>query len=159
MYNMIFGVNPASDFLLALLDLTRNDVGRFRDAYVTEDGKEIAVYTRNGGGNRECYSEDAAREAEEGGCSCTGCIITDLLPAHPLYVRDEDDDFDCTYATVYFRVPDAALSLVRDMAEKRDPNALWLSTLKELGDGKRPDIVEKFRPVVEAISKHLGPSA
>ena len=60
MYNMIFGENAASDWLLALLDLTRADVGRFRDAYVTDDGTQIAVYTRNGGGNREHWVDEEA---------------------------------------------------------------------------------------------------
>jgi len=116
MYNMIFGVNPASDFLLALVDLTKAEVGRFRDCFVTADGKEIAVYTRNGGGNREHYDND---EEAGPGCGCTGCIITYRLPAHPYYLRDADDDFDCTYATVYFKVPEAALPLVKDLAENR----------------------------------------
>ena len=152
MYNMIFGENAASDWLLALLDLTRADVGRFRDAYVTDDGTQIAVYTRNGGGNREHWGDEEA----EPDCSCTGCIIECRLPKHPLYVRDEDDEFDSTYATVFFRVPDAALSLVKDLAEKRNPNALWLSTLKELEQGKRPDVIEKMRPLMDAIVAKLG---
>jgi hypothetical protein len=151
MYNLMFGENAASDFLLALLDLTRADVGRFRDAYVTDDGKEIAVYTRNGGGNREHWGDEEA----EPDCSCAGCIIEVRLPKHPLYLRDEDDDFDSTYATVFFRVPEAALPLVKDLAERRDPNVLWLSTLEELKQGKRPDVIEKLRPLMDSIAEKL----
>ena len=153
MYNLLFGENPASDFLLALLDLTKADVGRFSDAFVTADGTEIAVYTRNGGGNRDHWDD----EKEEGEtCSCTGCIIGYRLPKHPLYLRDEDDDFDRTYATVFFRVPEAALPLVKDLAEQRDPNALWLSTLKELKEGKRPEVVEAMRPLMETLKQMVG---
>jgi hypothetical protein len=60
LYNMLHGTNPASGLLLRLAGFTNiHDVGRFRDAYVTlEDGEAlIAVYTRNGGGNRECGCE------------------------------------------------------------------------------------------------------
>jgi hypothetical protein len=153
MYGLIFGQNPASDFLLGILNLTKEDVGRFRDCFVTEDGSQIAVYTRNGGGNREHWSDD--KEAGES-CHCPGCTIEYHLPKHPLYVRDEDDDFDRTYATVYFRVPDEAKALVKDLAEKRDPNALWLKTLDDLKQGKRPDIVEKMRPMMEALLKAIG---
>lgn len=53
LYNLVFGVNPMADIILATLGLTREDVGRFRDAFVA-DGK-IAIYTRNGGANRECW--------------------------------------------------------------------------------------------------------
>jgi hypothetical protein len=77
LYNMLFGVNPASHVILATLGLNVRDVGRFRDCYVANG--EIAVYTRNGGGNREEYQE-----------------IIDKLAEHPCYLRDADDEFDCT---------------------------------------------------------------
>jgi hypothetical protein len=32
------------------------------------------------------------------GCSCVACAMTHKLPEHPLYLGDEDDDFDCAYA-------------------------------------------------------------
>ena len=115
LYNMLFGKNPLSNALLEILGLTQADVGRFRDCYtVEEDGKPvIAVYTRNGGGNREHYND----EVEAGdGCNCTGCTICYQLPKHPLYLRDQDDEFDCTYATVFFKVPEPSVELVKTMA-------------------------------------------
>ncbi len=64
-YNMVFGETPMADVLLAILGLDRSKVGRFRDAWVETDGDDvvIAVYTRNGGGNREecwCVTLDLA---------------------------------------------------------------------------------------------------
>ena len=50
MYGLVFGTNPQADAILATLGLRRADCGRFRDCFVA-DGR-IAVYTRNGGGNR-----------------------------------------------------------------------------------------------------------
>lgn len=122
MYALTHGQNPLGPDLLFVIGLTVDDVGRYRDAYVSE-GK-IAVYTRNGGGNRECWEE----EADD--CHCTGCIATRHLPAHPLYSSDRDDDFDETYATFYFNIPDdwrerlAAL----DIGEF-DPSARWTAVI------------------------------
>lgn len=147
MYGMIFGTNPMSDILLAALDLTRADVGRFRDAWVTENG-EIAVYTRNGGGNRECWSEQCCGD-------CTGCTMSNKIPQHPAYLRDQDDDFDCTYATIFYSMPEKLKPFAEALAQKRDPNQEWLDMLTALTEGKKPEVVEKFRPLMEKIAEAL----
>ena len=90
LYNMVFGANPDSDTLLEILGKTRAEFGRFRDVYV-EDGC-IVVHTRNGGGNREDYED-----------------VFDEMSTHPWYVRDADEDFDSTYANIYFKVPDESI--------------------------------------------------
>ena len=87
LYNMIFGMNPDSDKLLSFLGKTQDDFGRFRNVYM-EDGY-IVVYTRNGGGNRDVYEE-----------------VFDEMSTHPWYSHDADDDFDCTYASIYFKIPE-----------------------------------------------------
>ena len=86
LYNMINGVNPATFFILPMLGEKHPDnYPRFRDCFV--DDNEIHVYTRVGGGNRDCgYGEEE-------------------LQTHPNYLRDEDDENDCTYATYVFSVP------------------------------------------------------
>lgn len=106
MYNILFGRNPMSRLLLAMLNLTESDTGRFRDCYLTRvppepDGGElhIAIYTRNGGGNRDDYQEVTAR-----------------LQAHPQYVSDTDDDFDATYALYVFTVPEKFKATVEELA-------------------------------------------
>ena len=84
-------------------------MARFRDCWVEkgDDGPVIAVYTRQGGGNRECWCEsrnaviDAAQHVPDQ--CCAAC--NEALAAHPQYLRDADDDFDATYATFFFRVP------------------------------------------------------
>lgn len=87
MYNMINGVNPATFFILPMLGEKHPDnYPRFRDCFVEND--EIHVYTRVGGGNRNCeFGEEE-------------------LQNHPNYLRDFDDDYDSTYATYVFSVPD-----------------------------------------------------
>ena len=85
MYNMLFGENELADDLLKMLNLTKEDCGRYRDCYLDEKGEKIIVYTRNGGGNREYYEE-----------------VFDKLSSHTNYLCDYDDDFDCTYASIEF---------------------------------------------------------
>ena len=103
LYNALFGRNPASRLLLAMLNLTEGDVGRFRDCYLKrdEETKElcIVVYTRNGGGNRDDYE-----------------AVTEALQAHPAYLSDADDDFDCTYASYFFKVPEAFKATAEELA-------------------------------------------
>ena len=112
LYNMIFGMNPDSDKLLSLLDKTREDFGRFRNVYL-EDGY-IVVHTRNGGGNREDY-EDVFEEMSE----------------HPWYSHDADDDFDCTYANIYFKVPEHHKDFlaIQNFDAGKNPKLQWAELL------------------------------
>ena len=91
LYNLINGYNPACIVILPFLGRKMDDYPRFRDCFVQEqpDGtKLIDIYTRCGGGNRDCgFGEDE-------------------LYNDPNFVRTEDDDFDCTYADYFFKVPD-----------------------------------------------------
>lgn len=81
-------------------------VARLRDAWVEKsgDGPVIAVYTRQGGGNRECYCDSEPGRAHVPEQCYAAC--NEALQAHPLYLSDADDDFDGTYATFRFRVPE-----------------------------------------------------
>jgi len=188
MYNIIFGMNETADVILATLGLTREDMARFRDCFVSE-GK-IAVYTRNGGGNRDCSHEDGngtehcvhaihvetvdeSREAtpeeiaqhpewkllnifhgskrciltgqqvqetqytclhpNSADCACPGCTITYRLPKHPHYLSDRDDDFDCTYATIYFSFPEEYADDLKALESGTfDPSQRWLDMLEHL---------------------------
>lgn len=121
MYNMLFGESPLSDILLKMLGLTRADTGRFRDCYITKWGGpsegdktlRIAIYTRNGGGNREDYQH-----------------VTDALRAHPNYLDDFDD---CTYATYIFSVPEKYKELVDSFeVEYATPQEKFLKLIEEL---------------------------
>lgn len=107
LYNMLFGENSSQkNFLFALLNITQDDVGRYRDIYVTED--YIVIHTRNGGGNREDYED-----------------VFEALSQHPLYAYDEDDDFDCTYADIYFVHPEGFGDILKDMATNITPSEKW----------------------------------
>ena len=86
LYNILFGKNPDTAAILSALSLSEASIQRFRDCWIDEDNNRIVIYTRTGGGNREYFPNEA-------------------LTSHPLYLYDEDDDFDNTYASYYFSLP------------------------------------------------------
>ena len=107
LYNAIHGENPAGEILVTILQETATGpfrVGRYRDAWVEAEGDipMIRVHTRNGGGNRECWGEDCDDMNDVHSEDCL-CWAIASLQAHPWYVRDEDDDFDSSYADFYFQ--------------------------------------------------------
>jgi len=110
LYNMVYGANPATFFILPMLAEKHPDsYPRFRDCFAgkmtrskTEKDqldmpcreldfskKVISVYLRVGGGNRESY----AKEIEE-------------LRKAEGFIEDYDDSFDNTFAVFLFAVPE-----------------------------------------------------
>lgn len=119
LYNALFGVNQLAPLLLECLGLTPSKTGRFRDCYLSKD--KIVVYTRNGGGNREEYQP-----------------VLDTLAKHPNYLRDYDDDFDCTYCSIEFSFPEAYKTELEELAKVSAPDTpadkwkLALEALREV---------------------------
>lgn len=116
LYNMLFGENASQkEFLFAILEKEQGDFGRYRDIYVTEE--HIVVHTRNGGGNREDYED-----------------VFDEMSEHPLYDYDEDDDFDCTYANIYFKHPAEHAEVLKEMSKGTiTPSEKWQVLFNALG--------------------------
>lgn len=107
LYNLLFKQNDKTEFLLNLLGKTRGDFCRFRDVYVTDTA--IVVHTRCGGGNREEYAD-----------------FFDEMAGHPLYIEDRDEDFDSTYANIYFSHPEEYKELLAEMAKGTvTPSEKW----------------------------------
>jgi hypothetical protein len=138
LYNLVLGdgnEGVRGSLVLTLLGVPPEDrvrvVGRFRDAWVERQGDApplLVIYTRNGGGNREDLAE-----------------AIEAMQAHPLYVRDEDDAFDPTYATFWFRVPEECPSevfepwtetreaIVEAAVEPIDMAARWAAVIAQIG--------------------------
>lgn len=138
LYNMLFERNPLAPMLLEIIGESVDSVGRFRDCFVC-DG-EIHVYTRNGGGNREEY---------EG--------TFEGLRSNPLYLRDFDDDFDCTYATICFRCPDELkplLEFIGSISSQQNPGEKWDTLFRDLSSGNQ---TENTKRALEVGEKILGP--
>ncbi len=123
LYNALFGTNAYAPVLLQILGIDQPDgkyeSGRFRDIYL-HDGK-IILYTRNGGGNREQYQP-----------------IIDKLATHPNYIRDYDDDFDCTYAYIEFSIPEKSKTFLSKLSKlKTDtPREKFDKLIKEMESGE-----------------------
>ena len=87
LYNMMMGFNPACVVIMPMLGRKQNEYPRFRDCFVTEEGN-IAIYTRVGGGNRDCgYGEEELYKDEN-------------------FITTYDDEHDNTYGTYEFKVPE-----------------------------------------------------
>ncbi len=80
LYNALFGRNQQANLLLAVVGLKASDVQRFRDVRASDDGGEIRVLSRTGGGNRADYPQR-------------------LMRSMPAWDRSVDDEFDSTYCT------------------------------------------------------------
>ena len=123
MYNAIFGVNRWSPVLRQILKLDvpdGYDTGRFRDISVQKaegEPSKIVLFTRNGGGNREEYQ-----------------YVFDALESHPNYLCNYDDDYDCTYASVEFSVPEAFQPLIDFILSTDGCQSLPMERFKNLID-------------------------
>lgn len=88
LYNAIMGFNPACIYVLPMLGRKQDEYPRFRDCFITDDSKRILIYTRVGGGNRNCgYGEEELYKV-------------------PNFYNTYDDDFDSTFGNYEFTVPD-----------------------------------------------------
>jgi len=133
LYNMVNGINPAAGKLLSMIGIDPKAIPRFRDVWISEDLNTITILTRTGGGNRDDYAGSNAALAES-----------------PLYLNDEDDDFDSTFAKFNYRVPeDEKTSFINDLnhpelsaenkakiisAITKTNTEKWAETMKALGE-------------------------
>ena len=87
LYNMMNGFNHACVLIMPMLGRKQEEYPRFRDCFVTEENN-IAIYTRVGGGNRNCgYGEEELYKDEN-------------------FLTTYDYDYDSTYATYEFKFPE-----------------------------------------------------
>lgn len=104
---MLHGYDPNTPAILHALGLDPRQIDRFRDASFGKDGDAhvFHILCRTGGGNREDYPNT-------------------VLTSHPLYLRDHDDEYDCTYAHYYFRIPESVLAELKDQGLSLDDVAV-----------------------------------
>lgn len=127
-------------------------LGRIRDMWLEHWGDDvvIAVYTRNGGGNREHFHGDG----DDG--MCTGCVM-ETIKSHPRYLNDLDDSFDPTYATIWFRLPDELDDGTRDQlrglaVDPVDMSAKWKEQIERV---ERGDLHPEELALGEQIARTL----
>jgi hypothetical protein len=149
LYNMLYGTNSQMDAALKAAGLSDANLGRIRDAYFVNDNQDIvvAVFTRNGGGNRDCIHDDSDTPTCDitGDLNdiCYGCVITHAEELFPNFIRDEDDDCDSTYATMYFTIlPEFKEQVCQ--AIKENPSLIVKSTFGERFE-KTMELLENTR--------------
>jgi hypothetical protein len=72
-------------------------------------------------------------------------------------IFDEDDDFDCTYASFYFSIPDElkeALSQVD--SGSFDPSQRWVDKLEEIKNMNADQLKEKYPSLTKVVERILG---
>lgn len=140
LYNALFGENEETPVLLGMLAVNKEYFDRFRDVDLIEEGTKIRVFTRLGGGNREGYRE-----------------TWDKIRKHDLYIKDYDDDFDCTFAYVEFNIPEQFKETAKKMF-KGEPVSFSDKFKKELEEMDKPgteaykkaeEIAKKFENAIE----------
>ena len=120
LYNMIMGFNPACVVIMPMLGRKQEGYPRFRDCFLSEDKKHIEIYTRVGGNNRGCgYGEEE-------------------LYKDPNFYSTCDDEYDNTYATYTFNVPERW---------KADFELIAEGNLKEVSD-EYYEYVKEFYPLL-----------
>ena len=139
MYNMVFGSTQQKTELLPLFGIDPARAGRYRDVWVERDGDSedsviLALYTRNGGGNRGDYVEEIS-----------------YLRSIPTFIHEADDDFDCTYATFRFRIRESDLDIPEEESEFRAN--LWKGI--RWGAGEPVDTDQRWRDALSAFEKGL----
>jgi hypothetical protein len=125
LYNMVFGYNPLAAALLGMLKVKHEDIPRFRDCFLNKDGTEIIIHTRTGGGNRKEYQSQ-----------------NDAMAFIKGYNRDEDSNFDNTYANFYYEVPEQyrfMIPALKDMVSSKAPEERWQELFKSLENGDKGD--------------------
>ena len=133
MYHMMCKANPAAGRLLGIINLDHATIPRLRDVWTNADMSEVVVLTRTGGGNRAGYNDENA-----------------ALTLHPLYLRDQDEEWDSTYATFVFTLPAEGAASMRaeiDGAIGDNPEAV-----AKVMEAITMDAETKFKRALGALS-------
>ena len=143
LYGMVVGNSPEAPGVMALLGLSPQTVPRLRDAYLDTTNKRFVIYTRTGGGNRDFYESEAVCRQNYPSDFMSGELPpsgpwNDDLRKHPLYISDEDDPYDSTYASFYFRFPDDHRAMLEEVCAQAPPTVTP---------------AEKMKAAVEALRK------
>jgi len=145
LYNMLHGFDVSAHFVLLTLKITPEQIGRFRDAYVTyrDDTKTepvMVVLTRTGGGNRPDYEDANA-----------------FLRTLEGYMDDQDDEFDSTFALFRYAVPASMRAEVMAvLGERGAPLTLREKTQQAVGPDQTKRQKEAMEQMAAAIRKEMS---
>ena len=143
LYNMLMGRNPAAPYLLACIGITEETqqnypLGRYRDTYTNENGDRVFIFTRNYGTEWE--------------------NVDQALGSHPNFVQKFADDFDHTYTTYEFTVPENMSEIVKQIATMSDntpPMVAYRKLISDMENGVKNEVVDRALKVGEGIMNSI----
>lgn len=129
LYNLMMGVNATGVVYASVVLNQRVDkmFPRFRDVFTEDedcpldkDQFDILIYTRMGGGNSECWSddEDNPYPNAEGICECPACKAK-ALEKEPYVIGRYNDSFDETYCIFIIKFTDEQQIISPDEKQRR----------------------------------------
>lgn len=178
LYNMLFGVNPATPILMAALNLDNeapenwserlsalDDGWNGPDIHSEEGRKLMAEAIGMGfyptGRFRDIYFENEGEPKiilytrNGGGNRDWYEYVFELLSKHPLYITDYDDDFDCTYAYIEFKAPDSVVKFFDGIktGKMESVSQKFEKEIKAMSEGKQPpaEIMKMVEQIAEAL--------
>lgn len=175
LYNVLHGVNPASLILLRALGLRHYKlnpngswpIGRFRDIHISGEGDKVILFTRNGGGNRDCWDNEGCTGASTPETHDPDCLVyvNWKLTTHPLYIKDYDNDFDYTYAHFEFKVPETIDESLEKLLKvqggpPRSFRERFMEVMDEMKSMSKEELEQdpRFKPLTDVIKK-IGEAA
>ena len=164
LYNMLFGMNVSLTVMLSpFLPRKPQDFPRFRNVFTGDEedptgvDADIFVYTRMGGGNRECtqyaLGGDSELDDADGNCICGACDA-EKLEEHENCIKRYDDSFDFTYSTFCFIVPEKWKTDHQALTEGNFRNLsdkYWDTLFILYSDDKK--IVKQLKELREEVNK------
>lgn len=177
LYNMLFGINPASSLLKQALDLDNQSPENFNErmeefyddwSYDWDSTKAQALLKEAidakyypTGRFRDIYFENEDEPKiilytrNGGGNRDSYQYVFELLSQHPLYIRDYDDDFDTTYAYIEFKAPQEVIEFFDGIQTGKidSVHEKFTKELKAYEEGKPiPESIQNFmKSVVQTI--------
>ena len=120
LYNTLFGENPESSVLLGMLGVNKEYFNRFRAIELIEKCTKFRVFIKLERRKKHRINE-----------------IWDKIRSNRLYIKDYDDDFDCTYAYIEYNIPDEFKETAKKMF-KSEPVSFSDKFAKELEEMNKP---------------------
>lgn len=142
LYNELFGVYPAADELLAMLEMHQDVPPRFRDCFLSDTGEYIVVLTRTGGAYKPKWEERNGEMRRRTG-----------------FVLDAEETYDKTYVRFIFRVPTAFKDRVKQLRQvypARVPAKLWsefYARINAPGATSDPDVIAAMRKLAPVVTR------
>lgn len=137
LYTQIFGENENADKILDLIDINRENFGRYRDCWLNPEGTVATVLSKVGGGNRQNYE-----------------YIYENLKLHIRYINYKEDPKDSTYVYFNFSIPDGKIGEAKMIAPKekhKSVHQMFEDEIKEANSDPNSPAAKRQEKIMEQI--------